>query len=294
MTLTGFASLVQLWAAFCLLFFYESVIKQSPFLRVVDELRTLHNNFYKQYLAEIPEFRETSNCNIIDDCWVTDIMPTIRNIAAMSFFYAIILLVVIGVENVDEIGERAVCSLQGISIMMYLYLMGVTLFTKARIFHTYLTPIIITGLMVVYLHFSSQLNQYCIHLFGLAGDYWSHSTITVVSIFALFGGLAVVLLRIGMQWFLLKLQRRRLKTLNDRCAELFEYSFGFRQFDRLSPKLQNSIKNEIANNLQTDDIEISRRSLAPKIIRKEIAAEYNALIAHRSWLYLVVSAIARR
>ncbi|MBD5292832.1 MAG: hypothetical protein HDS23_06260 [Bacteroides sp.] len=275
-TLTNFAPLIQLWAGFCLLFFYETLFKHSPLANLVEGLKKLHKEFVMEYIDFITKEEIIDVDKYAKDNWEEHLLPTIKNLASLTFFYSVFILVFIGIENVKGLGDHYIYALQPINWLIIIYAVVAALFVKAKIFHTYWTPIIGIILIVGYFHKYDQINTWLVGHGCWLGEYWSYSSISVFTLFTLFSGLAVVLLRLLAVWRNLNSKQRSLKKLNVNCTLLAAVMIRSRSINDLPKKLKNKIQPKINDKLSE---EIETNDVIQSSIREEIVEEYKTLQA---------------
>lgn len=275
-TLTNFAPLIQLWAGFCLLFFYETLFKHSPLANLVEGLKKLHKEFVMEYIDFIPTNEIMDVDKYAKDNWEEHLLPTIKNLASLTFFYSVFILTFIGIENVQGLGDHYIYALQPINWVIVTYSVIAAIFIKAKIFHTYWTPIIGIILIVGYFHKYDQINTWLAANVRCFGEYWSPSAISIFTLFTLFSGLAVVLLRLFVVWCNLNSKQRSLKKLNVNCTLLAAVMIRSRSINDLPKKLKNKIQPKINDKLSE---EIETNDVIQSSIREEIVEEYKTLQA---------------
>lgn len=273
-TLTNFAPLIQLWAGFCLLFFYETLFKHSPLANLVEGLKKLHKDFEMEYIDFISRNEIMDVDKYAKDNWDEHLFPTIKNLAALTFFYSVFILIFIGIENVDGLGNHYLKALQPINWFILLYTLSAAIFVKAKLFHTYWTPIISILLVIGYFHQFDRINTWLADHVCCLGDYWSPSHIAVFTLFTLFSGLAVVLLRLLAVWWNLNSKRRSLKTLNVNCTLLAAVMIRSKNLNDLPKKLKNKIQPKINEKLSEES---ETNDVIQASIREEILEEYMTL-----------------
>lgn len=96
--LGNFIQLIQLWAAICVLFFYQRLLEVSPILNKLIELDKIFKNFIGSH-QDVATFNKSNQEFIYDPTKWNDFVPRIRNMAAMTFFYCVFLLFYIGIER---------------------------------------------------------------------------------------------------------------------------------------------------------------------------------------------------
>lgn len=272
--MTNFAPLIQLWAGFCLLFFYETLFKHSPLANLVEGLKKLHKEFVMEYIDFIPREQIIDVNKYAKDNWEEHLLPTIKNLAALTFFYSVFILIFIGIENVEGLGSHYLKALQPISWFILIYTLSAAIFVKAKLFHTYWTPIIGILLVIGYFHRFDRINTWLADHICRLGDYWSPSDITVFTLFTLFSGLAVVLLRLLAVWWNLNRKRRSLKTLNVNCTLLAAVMIRSKNVNDLPKKLRNKIQPKINEKLSEES---ETNDVIQSSIKEEILEEYKTL-----------------
>lgn len=273
-SLTNFAPLIQLWAGFCLLFFYETLFKHSPLANLVKGLKKLHKEFEMDYINFIPKNEIMDVEKYAKDNWEEHLLPTIKNLAALTFFYSVFILTFIGIENVEGLGSHYLKALQPINWFILIYTLSAAIFVKAKLFHTYWTPIIGILLVIGYFHRFDRINTWLADHVCWLGDYWSPSDIAVFTLFTLFSGLAVVLLRLLAVWWNLNRKRRSLKTLNVNCTLLAAVMIRSKNVNDLPKKLRNKIQPKINEKLSEES---ETNDVIQSSIKEEILEEYKTL-----------------
>lgn len=128
-----------------MLFFYETLFKHSPLANLVEGLKKLHREFVLEYINFIPRNEVMDVEKYVKDNWDDHLLPTIKNLASLTFFYSVFILAFIGIENVQGYGNQYIYALQPINFVVILYTLVAAIFVKSKIFHTYWTPIIPIG-----------------------------------------------------------------------------------------------------------------------------------------------------
>lgn len=272
--LTNFAPLIQLWAGFCLLFFYETLFKHSPLANLVEGLKKLHKDFEMEYIDFIPKNEIMDVDKYAKDNWDEHLFPTIKNLAALTFFYSVFILVFIGIENVEGLGNHYLKALQPINWFILIYCLIAGIFVKARLFHTYWTPIIGILFVIGYFHTFDVINTWLVDHGCCLGEYWSASEIAVFTLFTLFCGLAVVLLRLLAVWWNLNRKQRSLRKLNVNCTLLAAVMIRSKNINDLPKKLKNKIQPKINEKLVEESV---TSDVIQASIREEILEEYKTL-----------------
>ena len=272
--MTNFAPLIQLWAGFCLLFFYETLFKHSPLANLVEGLKKLHKEFVMEYIDFIPRNEIMDVDKYAKDNWEEHLLPTIKNLASLTFFYSVFILIFIGIENVQGLGDHYIYALQPINWVIVTYAVIAAIFIKAKIFHTYWTPIIGIILIVGYFHKYDHINTWLADHVCCLGEYWSPSAISVFTLFTLFSGLAVVLLRLLAVWCNLNSKQRSLKNLNINCTLLAAVMIRSKNINDLPKKLRNKVQPKINKRLGEEN---DTGLVIQESIKEEIQDEYKTL-----------------
>ncbi len=298
-TLANFAPLIQLWAGFCLLFFYETLFKRSPLAHLVEGLKKLYEEFQMDYINFIPKNEILDLDRYAQDNWEEHILPTIKNLASLTFFYSVFILAFIGIENVRGLGDIYVCALQPINFTILLYCILAVIFLKSKIFHTYWTPIIGIFAIILYIHCFKYIDSFFLRKGWGLGSYWEQSSISIFTLFTLFAGLAVILIRLWMVWVKLYFKRKALERLNNNCILLADVMINSLRLNELPKSLLDKIQPKINDRLSNKGMTIDQ--VLQESIKEEIQEEYRTLstgvvlallidfkdwISRRSWYQL--------
>lgn len=277
--LTPFAPLIQLWAGICLLFFYETLFKRSPLSGLVYKLKILHEEFRLLYIDFIPKEELMDDNEFASDKWDEYTLPTIKNIAALTFFYCVFILVYIGTENSYGINREYVYALQPINIAVFVYILSASIFFKCKLFHTYWTPVCAIALLILYFHIFRPVNDFFIESNLSFGDFWSISQINVATLITLFSGLALVALRLASIGVSLALKKRSVNKLDSNCRDLMAVRVRVKKLKDLPKPLLKKIQPEL--NLRYTEEIINTSETLLECMKKEITDEYRAL--NTSW-----------
>ena len=109
--LTGFAPLIQLWAGICLLMFYEKFLEETPFLKIIKKISKVSEKFGMNFQSIIKQKGVEKLEDIYKNDWKC-VHKTIKNMAFVSFTYAVILLCFIGIEGIDYYNNTYFYSLE--------------------------------------------------------------------------------------------------------------------------------------------------------------------------------------
>lgn len=277
--LAGFAPLIQLWAGICLLFFYEGLLEKSPFAAYRDRIKSLYSNFTMKYLDflsnKLPEGEE-----YIGIKW-ENFLPTIKNIAALSFLYSAFILAFIGIENHPPC-KHLYCALQIMNICVCIYLTLSIIFIKSKLFHKYITSICIFVLLLVYFHFHTFINSIFIKNIGCLGTYFSQSGITVFTVFTCIGGILLILGRLSWDFLILKKREKSIKKIDKSFEYLTKVYMGQDKLSNLPRKIKKKIQKKILKQISEKN-EVTKENLN-KYITDEILEEFELFTI--SWLEL--------
>lgn len=147
--LSAYTPLIQIWTGICLLFFYVDLLSQSPLKGVI---MFFNDKTYKASEAirnRIQGVIFDKHFTLTDD-W-EKYKSRVKNMAAITFFYCLFLLFLIGMYRYSESNQlfSRVC-IVSVDIVVMLYLITCSVFNW-KIFRYNLTPIIYIVLIgVVY------------------------------------------------------------------------------------------------------------------------------------------------
>ena len=158
--LREFAPLIQLWAGLCALFFYQSLLKKSPLHTYRNSIKELYDGFIMKYSIFIPADKQLQGDEYVEDKW-KNLLPTIKNMAILCFFYSAFILVYIGIENCS-LYEHYYQVFQVLNIIISVYFILAMLFPKCKIFHSIYTVYIIVVFIIIYLQIHFLINVFFI------------------------------------------------------------------------------------------------------------------------------------
>lgn len=218
--LTSFAPLIQLWAAICLLFFYEEFFSKSPFSSIIKSLSTQFDNFRFRYILYLDTvgFDKT---NFITDKW-GNCKKVIKNLAALSFLYSAFILAFIGIENHSEFGANYFMALEIMDWIVLIFMVLDLLFIDVDKFHTYWTPILEFCLLLIYFHFHSEINEWLIHNNVCLGDYMTRNQITVFTVFTCISGVVLILIEILLLYIGYKIKSGKIDRTDNKIHEFLD------------------------------------------------------------------------
>lgn len=277
--LSGFAPLIQLWAGICLLFFYEILLEKFPLEKSRTDMKALFDQFsanYQGYIdsEKIPKFDSFQGIK-----WEVSFVPTIRNMAGLSFFYSLFILACIGIEDTSMFKERQV-AIQVTNIAVWIYMITAVLFTGKRVFHTYWTCTIFFLLLLVYFHLFPSLNSWMVNKGWTIGEPLTISYITVMTLFTCASPLPLVILHLFYDWVRLWKRKRNLEEINENFALMTSAIVGIAKPVDFPKKLQKKILKKMkAAFLGTGVIKVNDLN---DYLTEEIKEEFDAFTS--SWL----------
>ena len=203
--LTSFAPLIQLWAGICLLFFYCELLDKSPFESARLQLFKLYKEIYDllttKYQVFIPDDNDIVVCNDTippqeDKHWKS-FRTSIYCVAIFSFFYALILLIFIGVEGNIEYGIYHQALQVTNSIALFYYLLNAvaykTFWGQSKVF-----AICYALALGLYIPFHFEISK----MISL-GESWSRTSICVYTLLTCIFGLLLIMVHLFKEWFVI-------------------------------------------------------------------------------------------
>ncbi len=281
--LQGFAPLIQLWAGICLLFFYESLLEKSPFSSLCKEIRQLYQDFINQYNGLIPETVISAD-EYVKDHWSRNFVPTIKCMASMCFFYSAFILAFIGIEGNNNYGGAYYCALQVMNTIVWLYLIGAIIFYKVKIFHGFMSSIIMSAILLLYFHFHFAINNSCTD-FICFGNVWNKSDITIYTVFTCIGGVLLICGRLFVSWFILQCQERSVRSINKKFRIFADYNLGRIKRGELPQKELKRIMKICNEKFNKNEVQAIDATVFSEAMKEEIAKEYRDFTT-RWWLKL--------
>lgn len=277
--LMGFAPLIQLWAGICLLFFYEGLLQESPFSTYRNKIKILYSNFTMKYLNFLPADKVIDGEEYVGVKW-ENFLPTIKNIASLSFFYSAFILTYIGIESHSQY-TTYYQALQVTNVIIWMYLVASILFVKSKLFHRYTTSICLFIALVVYFHFYIPVNAFLCQYF-IIGEYASRKTITVFTIFTCIGGVILILLRLLWDYWTLKRMEHSIMKI-DKNFECMTQEYMGVAHNKLPQKLERKIKRKIWSKVKINH-ELSKNDFN-NYLAEEIVEEFEKFTTN--WLQKV-------
>ena len=250
--LSGFAPLIQIWAGICLLFFYEILLSNFP-------------------LEKFESFQGIK--------WSDHFLPTIKNMACLSFFYSVFLLICVGIENTQVYAERMV-AIQIIDFAIWVYMVIAIMFTGWKLFHTYWTPVIYIILIVLYYHVFPCFNGWLLGMGLQAGGAYSYLGIIILTLFSLASPLFLIIIHLFYDWLVFKKRKSSLKKLNENFQIMTKAMLGLAKPADFPKVLQKKVLERVKNAV-LDKGEVKSKDLND-YLTEEIKDEFDAFTS--SWI----------
>jgi|InofroStandDraft_1065614.scaffolds.fasta_scaffold01582_14 hypothetical protein len=281
--LQGFAPLIQLWAGICLLFFYESLLDKSPFSSLCKEIRQLYQDFINQYNGLIPSTVISAD-EYVKDHWSSNFVPTIKCMASMCFFYSAFILAFIGIEGNNNYGGAYYCALQVMNTIVWLYLLGAIIFYKVKVFHGFISSIVMSVVLLIYFHFHFAINNTFVDFLCL-GNVWDESEITIYTVFTCIGGILLICGRLLVSWLILQCQKWSVRSINQKFRIFADYNLGRIKRGELPQKEFKRIMDICNEKFSNNEIQAIDATVFSEAMKEEIAKEYRDFTT-RWWLKL--------
>lgn len=264
--LQGFASLIQLWAGICLLFFYESLLEVSPFTTICKEIRSLYHDFINRYNGLIPE-GVISVDEYVKDHWSSNIAPTIKCVASVCFFYSVFILAFIGIEKCQNYGANYYHALQFTNTLVIVYLVNAIIFYKRKVFHGIKPSIVLIIIILLYFHFH-------FYIFTESFSFLNKSQITIYTVFTCISGILLVCLRLFISWCVLKFQIISLSNINKKFRDFVDFNLGNIQLNELSKRKRGKLMKQCNKKFEKGEIDNIDYNTILTEMKNEIAKEY--------------------
>lgn len=281
-TLTNFAPFIQLWAGICLLFFYEVILEKTPFDKNIKTIDNLLKSFLN-YQLELNKKIEVINSYNLN--WAKNVLPSIKNIAALSFFYSVLLLIFIGIGNYDQNWNYALYIVNW-AVIIYMFICGI--FYGFKWFHTYITPVIYftvtTLLFIIIILFENDIIN-SLYYNGISVDKKCSDTyITVFSLFVCLSSLIVALIRILWEYLTISSTEKRVKIMYEKFVLYAKVRLGFIKLEDLPDSIKNIIVQKAGIKFLKNK-QVSRDYLND-IITEEIQNEFDSFVNWSTPFYI--------
>ena len=221
--LVNFIQLIQIWAAICVLFFYQPFLEDSPLL---DKLKELDKRFKKFISSHQDIFDKSNESYIYDPTKWSNFVPRIKNMAAITFFYCVFLLVYIGVEkswgNFYPVTHPSFLLYSNILIILYVILCSIF---DWKLFQQYRTPVVyIIVIFVLFLGYE-LFDKLISGIKGYVGLHLGHENtwfwITIITLFVCIIAMILLIIRIWANNYVVKQKVSTLQRLH-RKFDVFE------------------------------------------------------------------------
>lgn len=259
--LLGFAPLIQLWAGICLLFFYEKLLKNFPLEKNRQQTEKLFEEFTANFQAyvdpeKMPQFEEYQGTK-----WEDHFLPTIRNMASLSFFYSVFVLACIGIEGTTVFSNRII-GIQLMNYFVWIYMFMAILFTGVKLFHTYWTPVIYAILLIAFFHIYPSIAEY-ISYCGWKNEWeCTPSGVVVFTLFTLVSPLFLIFIHLFYDWLVLGWRRCSFSRLNKNFELLTGAIMGLvKPADfprRLQKKVVKKVQDSVLNGKEIRTVEFNQ------------------------------------
>lgn len=281
--LINFAPLIQLWAGICLLFFYEPLLKKFPLTQLQEEKQALIRDFLGKYQAYLTNEQLERGYKMLESKW--DVFyKTIKNLAALNFYYAIVILAYIGIENHFIYGNYYE-ALQILNSCIILYTLLAWICYKTIFFVKYINAITFTILLLIVLHYYLPINDFFKTNVGTIGNFFSKSETSIFTLFTCIIGLVVTIIQVLIHSIQIFYTKNKIKKIDINAKNLSAVLMGTKNIN----EMKRELKNKSLNYLTKDGFPTSAIEYQIKLsdfIRKEIQEEFNSFISHWYTLYL--------
>lgn len=273
--LTGFAPLIQLWAGICLLFFYEILLKKFPLENNRKQTEKLFNDFAANYQGYVEPERMPQLENYLGTKWDDHCLPTIKNMASVSFFYSVFILACIGVEGTSLSANR-IGALQVADWTVIAYMTIAILCTRWKIFHTYWTPVLYVIGLIVYYHVFPGLNDWMLGMGWRVGPLMSVTHVTVLTLFALASPLFLILLHLFYDWIVFIRRSRSFTRLNNDFDKISAVIIGMSKPADLPKKLFKKVMKKVSEDVKKGE-QITTTNMK-RYLEMEIKEEFDTFV----------------
>ena len=240
-SLAPFASLIQLWAGICLLFFYEKLLEKSPIEEYQSKKKEKYNNMLESFLGRNQAFLDEKfllkGYDIIKENNWPQFYKTIQNFATIGFLYSVFLLAYIGIENTNEY-QGHYQTLQILNFCILGYSLAAWLMYKTKIFKGYLSATIFFIFLLILFHTFTYVNNTCISYGLCIGLFWSKTNIYILTLFTCFSGVFITLLQITAELFHSYWIGKGLKRIDYTTNSLTDYLLGIKKSSDLPKNIR--------------------------------------------------------
>ncbi len=274
--LENFIQLIQLWATICALFFYQDhILAKSP----NNQLSKLQR-LIKKFISSHQLVASTDEKAYDPIKWVP-FRDRIKNMAAMTFFYCVFLLIYIGVQREWDyfypIQHPSFLIIINLIVLSYLILCWLC---NYQIFHTYFTPGITIIVFLLFFLFYEYTDK---HIFdkvchGILVHKNTWFWVSISTLFVSITGIFMILLRIWRDNIILKRKYNfflKLDYLLDICEDSINEILKVDSFSNLSTKTRFIISIVSDNDeTQAKSLFDDDKAVLINIITKTLKNEY--------------------
>lgn len=275
--LINFAPLIQLWAGICLLFFYEPLLTKFPLTKLQEEKQTLITDFLGKYQAYLTNAQLAEGYKMLQNTW--DIFyKTIKNLAALGFYYAIVILAYIGIEKHSTYGNYYQ-ALQILDSCIILYTLIAWLCYKTEFFIKYLNSVVIIILLVIIFHFYIPINNFFTNKICVVGHFFSKSDTSIFTLFTCILGLIVTLIHISILSIQIYYTKNKIKKIDMNAENLNAVLTGSKNIGDIQKELKQKTLNYLTTN-GFPQTPIEYQTKLSEFVKNEIQEEFNSFISH--------------
>lgn len=271
--LSNFVPLIQIWAGICLLFFYEKLLLSNNPLeksrqKCVEKIYEAYNLMrrraigkYQSYFInndtgdmeipqELPSPLNTNQERMPDKYWLR-FRKYIYNTAIVSFFYAIIVMFIAGVERYDYLVNNNFYKVLLITNSMLILHFIIASITYKRNFSQRILPHVCFLLSVmIYIHIHMQLRDIVYTKLGVSP--WcsvGNGPVVIFTLASCLSGLALIIVNILFARFHTWQEEYAVNKLDKRFARLQLLPVSWKAFRKYHPFVFLSIINKISKNI---------------------------------------------
>ncbi|MBR5087723.1 MAG: hypothetical protein IKX31_12045 [Muribaculaceae bacterium] len=274
--LSSFAPLIQLWAGICLLFFYCELLDKSPFNSAKTQLFKLYGEIYDElttkYQVFIPENDSIYNCDLDmlkeDKHW-DYFRASIYCMAVFSFFYSLIILILAGIEKHNEYGIYFQ-ALQTTNTIALIYFLLNRILYKTVWGQSKLYAILCAMCLGLYVPFHFIIIEKI-----QIGYSWSHTSISVYTLFTCISGLFLILIHLCVDWYTIyrckKSIKRIKKNFNLWIKLPFKKSSGIYKLKLIWMLIVNLIRSFVRN--KDFELDMSNKKILEIYLKQKVKKE---------------------
>lgn len=252
--LEHFMPLIQLWAPICLLILYNPLIEKMPLNQLIENLDEDYAAYRRSAIGTLQSVEEL----FCSKKW-RNLMPRIKNMAAVSFGYCLFLLVFIAILR-SEVAFPSIYNYPFLVICDFtiLFYLIICCFCNVRLFRSYWTPAL--AVLCITIAF------FLLSLYGNPDNpisnsqYWPLTT--ALTLITCFMGFPLVLFRIV----------KDKKHVNDMKNKLFLLQNNYNGLAQLS--------TDVSNVKQLDDLDEKQKNTICAIFYKDFHSEVQLLLAN--------------